>query len=800
MKQRLVTLVLSVVLTATASAAAFAQGGATSSLAGTVTDTSGAVLPGATVVAKHNGTGAVSNAVTADNGTFNIPALNPGTYTVTVSLSGFKTVALNDVVLNVGAPASVRASLELGTIEETIVVEGASPVVQTQASAVATTINIETIKNVPITSRNVLDIVPLLPGVNTPGGNRDSTVLGLQQSAINITLDGVNIQDNTLKTTDGFFTIVQPRLDAIEEVTVTTAAQGSDSAGQGAVQIRFVTRSGTNDLHGSVYEYFRHDALNANTWFNKRNNIAKPELLLNQPGFRVGGPMTIPGLFSGRDKAFFFVNYEESRSPSTVARDRTIMNPLAQAGQFRYNTAGGVRTVNLLALAAANGQTATTDPIIAKLLTDIRNATGTTGSITDLTDPNLQRFSYNVPVTSNIRFPTVRVDFNLTTSHRLSASGNYHTFSTTPDTLNNRDPRFPGFPATGTQTSERLMFASALRSTFGQSLVNEFRVGASGAPVFFFKELAANMWSGPAVADQGGFYLDIASALITPTASNTMNASNTPTPSSRNATTLLVEDTVNWLRGRHSISLGGSFTQADIWLKNQNLVPEVDFGMVSGDPALGMFTTANFPGAAAADLTRAQNLYAVLTGRVSTVTGNARIDEATGQYTYLGAAIQRAQMRDFGFFLQDSWRMRPNLTTNFGLRYELQMPFTASNSSYSTATMADVCGVSGLAANGSCNLFQPGVLTGQKPVFVNLEEGKAVYDTDWNNWAPNVGFNWTPTAESGFLSSLLGQSGDTAISGGFAMSYNRNGLSDFTGVFGDNPGVAIDVSRSLGLG
>ncbi|MGH9331409.1 MAG: carboxypeptidase regulatory-like domain-containing protein, partial [Vicinamibacterales bacterium] len=250
MKQRLVTLVLSVVLTATASAAAFAQGGATSSLSGTVTDASGAVLPGATVVAKHNGTGAVSNAVTADNGTFHIPALNPGTYTVTVSLSGFKTVALNDVVLNVGAPASVRASLELGTIEETIVVEGASPVVQTQASAVATTINIETIKNVPITSRNVLDIVPLLPGVHTPGGNRDSTVLGLQQSAINITLDGVNIQDNTLKTTDGFFTIVQPRLDAIEEVTVTTAAQGADSAGQGAVQIRFVTRSGTNDLHG----------------------------------------------------------------------------------------------------------------------------------------------------------------------------------------------------------------------------------------------------------------------------------------------------------------------------------------------------------------------------------------------------------------------------------------------------------------------------------------------------------------------------------------------------------------------
>ena len=138
MKQRLVTLVLSVVLTATASAAAFAQGGATSSLAGTVTDTSGAVLPGVSVTAKHNGTGTVSTAVTADNGTFHIPALNPGAYTVTMTLSGFKTAALNHVIVNVGVPAAVRAPLEVGGLAETIVVEGATPIVQTRESAVAT--------------------------------------------------------------------------------------------------------------------------------------------------------------------------------------------------------------------------------------------------------------------------------------------------------------------------------------------------------------------------------------------------------------------------------------------------------------------------------------------------------------------------------------------------------------------------------------------------------------------------------------------------------------------------------------
>jgi Carboxypeptidase regulatory-like domain len=798
MKHRLVTLVLSVVLTATASAAVFAQGGANSSLAGTVTDTSGAVLPGVTVTAKHNGTGTVSTAVTADNGTFNIPALSPGAYTVTVALSGFKTVVLNDVVLNVGVPASIRASLELGTLEETIVVEGASPVVQTTASAVSTTLNVESIKNLPITSRNVLDIVPLLPGFNTPGGNRDSTALGLPQSAINITLDGVNVQDNTLKTTDGFFTIVQPRLDAIEEVTVTTVAQGADSAGQGAVQIRFVTRSGTNDIHGSAYNYYRSDKLNANTWFNERDNIAKPTLKQNQPGVRVGGPIV-------RDKAFFFVNYEEFRQPADVTRNRTILHPRSEAGFFRYNAAGGVREVNLLALAAANGHVSTFDPVVQKLLGDIRAATGTTGTITDNPDPWSQRYSYNVPFESKNRYPTVRVDYNLTTNHRLSAVGNYHTFASTPDTLNNRDPFFPGFPVTGSQTSSRRQFSGSLRSTFGQSMVNEARVGYSGAPVLFSNELNPGMWSG-SVANQGGYFLDIGSTVNNATTGlgvqglGITNAGGAATPSSRDANTLLVENTLNWLKGRHSISLGGSFTQADIWATNQTMAPQVDFGILPNDPAASMFTAANFPGAAATDLTRAQYMYALLVGRVATVTGDARIDENSGQYGYLGPATQRARMRDFGFFVQDSWRMRPNLSVNLGVRYELQLPFYALNNSYSTAEIDDVCGVSGPSGESACNLFQPGNMPGRLPVFRNLAEGEHVYDTDLNNFAPSVGFNWSPSAEGGFWGKFLGNEGDTSISGGFATSFNRNGLNDFTTIFGANPGVTIDVSRSQGIG
>ena len=806
MKNSLFGLALAAAFIALCGANAHGQGGITSSLSGTVIDSSGAHIPGATVTVKNNGTGATYEASTSNQGTFSIPALLPGTYTVTIALEGFKTVVLNEVVVNAAVPATVRGTLEIGQLAETVTVGAATEIVQTQTSAISTTVPIVQIANVPITSRNVLDVVPLLPGFNTPGGNRDTTALGLPQSAINITLDGVNIQDNTLKSTDGFFTIVQPRLDAIEEVTVTTAAQGAESAGQGAVQIRFVTRSGTNQLRGSIYEYYRNDKLNANTWFNKRNKIAIPELLQNQPGFRVGGPIVIPGLWDGHNRAFFFVNYEEFRQPQDLTRDRTILHPRAQAGIFRYNTSSGVREVDLLALAARSGQVASMDPIVAQLLADIRTATGTTGTIIDLTDPNTQRYSYNLPQRAKNRYPSFRLDFNLTERHRLSASGNYHTFLSVPDTLNNREPLFPGFPVTGTQTSSRRQFSGQLRSSFGANVVNEARAGYSGAPVQFFKELAAGLWGGGSVANQGGYYLDlggtsnVATTGLGVTGLGITNASGTATPSSRDASTLLIEDTVNWLRGRHSLSFGGSFTQAEIWLRNQTLVPEVDFGIVTGDPAAAMFTSANFPGAAAADLTRAQNLYAILVGRVSSITGNARIDENSGEYTYLGPAVQRARMRDSGFFVQDLWRVRPDLSLNFGLRYELQLPFQALNASYSTATFDDVCGVSGVGKDNRCNLFQPGTMPGKRPQFVNLAKGQKAYNTDWNNWAPSVGFNWTPSASSGFLRKLLGATGDTAISGGFVTAYNRNGLSDFTNVFGANPGVLIDVSRSLGLG
>lgn len=759
--------------------------GQSSTLSGVATDSGGGVLPGASVVVKHNATGVTTTGVTNTEGAFSFRGIQTGTYTVTVTLEGFKTFVANDVVLATGVPASVKAVLEVGGLSETVTVSSTSEIIQTQASTVSSTVTMNQISKLPMTSRSGMDFVNFLPGVATPGGNRQAQINGLPRGAINITLDGVNIQDNTLRSTDGFFAIVSPRLDAIEEVTVTTASQGAGDTGQGAVQVRFVTRSGSNAFTGSAYTTYRNDALNANTWFNNRDGVDKADLVQHQPGARVGGPIIIPGLFDGRNKAFFFVNYEEFRQPSDVTRLRTVFHPRAEQGIYRYVTASGTQEVDLLGLAAANGQLATLDPTIASLLSQIRSATATTGSISDNTDPLTQAYRYNVPVSSLRRFPTFRLDYNLTDAHRLTTSYNYNWFQDFPDTLNGREATFPGFPVAAGQSSTRLAWSNSLRSTLGGNFVNEARVAYASSPVKFFAELGKDLW-----ANQGGFQL--AFPLVT-------GASASPIPQGRNAWNLLFEDSISWLKGNHSITGGGSLTHFQTTSYLSSLVPTINFDVLSGDPAFELFSGSNFPGASTTQINSARQMYALLTGRVSMVDGNARLEN--GQYVYMGNAQQDGIMREAGFFVQDSWRWKPNFTINMGLRYELQFPFYPLNNSYSTATLDSLCGRSGVNSRTNveqaCNLFQPGNMPGVTPEYINFGEGERAFNLDKNNWAPSLGFAWQLGERNGILGAIVGD--DAVIRGGYSKSYSREGLTNFTTRFSSNPGLNLfgDPDRSV---
>ncbi len=332
-------------------------------------------MPNAAITVTHLENGTTYEAVSGSNGTFTVPSLPTGSYTVTAAAKGFKKETVSNIKMDAGVPASVQIRLEVGSQTEVVTVEASAAVLQTQSATVNTSLTGRQIVELPLVSREALDLALTLPGVTTPGRPRTSTVNGLAKGAINITMDGVNVQDNNGKSTDGFYTYVRPRLDAVEEVTVSTGAAGADSNGEGAIQIKFVTRAGSSEYHGSLYEYHRNPALNANYWFNNRDLAADPRtgkapntrVLLNQYGGRFGGPVLIPKLLHSRNRAFFFVNYEEFRLPEQSLRTRTIFNPLTQAGTFQY----GTQRVDLLALAAANGQTSTIDPTIGALLAQI---------------------------------------------------------------------------------------------------------------------------------------------------------------------------------------------------------------------------------------------------------------------------------------------------------------------------------------------------------------------------------------------------------------------------------------------
>ena len=202
-----------------------------------------------------------------------MPALPVGTYSITVSLAGFKTAVVTDVRVQLGIPTNVKATLEVGALKETVTVTGAAAeLINTQTATVTATMNMDQIAQIPMPTREVLNAVTFLVGVNQTGIARgEATVNGLPESFLNITLDGVSNQDTFNKSTDGFFSPVRPRQDAIEAVTVTSAAGGADVGGSGAIAINFVTRSGSNRFNGSAYEYYRAPGLNTNYWFNTRD-------------------------------------------------------------------------------------------------------------------------------------------------------------------------------------------------------------------------------------------------------------------------------------------------------------------------------------------------------------------------------------------------------------------------------------------------------------------------------------------------------------------------------------------------
>jgi hypothetical protein len=650
----------------------------------------------------------------------------------------------------------------------------------------------------PTPTRNALNAVTFLPGINTADTNRESRINGLPESFVQITMDGVSNNDNFLRSTDSFFASVTPRQDAVEAVTVVTAAAGANVGGSGAVSINFQTRSGTNRFSGTAYEYFRHPSLNTNNWLNERNGEPKNEVKLNQYGARIGGPIVIPGLFDGRGKAFYMFHYEQLKFPNSFTRTRTILNPAALQGNFLYNVGTQTRSVNVLQLAATNGQISRVDTTVLGLLQKIQQSTTTAGTVSQNSDPLLMSYAWQSPGELFEHQPTLRIDYNLTDKHRLSGSTQVIFAKRDPDYLNGADARFPGAPVYRLFSSTRPLHTLSLRSTLSQNLVNELRGGITAlGGSSSFGDVSTN---GPQnFEDQGGFAIDFDGNI----GLTNWHAENNR--SWRSAPTISVDETLTWQKGTHSVNFGGGFLHVRAWENAQQFVPGINLRFnTTNDPAAGLFNSTNFPGASAAQLTDARELYALLTGRVGAVTGQAALDAETNTYQAFSPRRREGYINMTSLFAQDSWRLTPTLTINGGVRWDVQLPFTAVNDTMSAVTMASICGASGVGSGGTfskCNFTAVGTQPGAAvPEFIQYTKGTRGYDTDWNNLSPNISVAWRPNVQSGFLRTLLGDPEQATVRAGYSVAYDRQGMSEFTGVFGANPGSTLSLTRDESTG
>src|SRR5712675_109095 len=248
-----------------ASALVFSQ---TSRMDGTVTDPSGASIPGAEVTVTLIATDQAFKTTTNERGEWSLASMGSAEYKVVVTKQGFKSGVAPSVVMSAGVPATVNIKLEIGSATETVEVIGGAEILQATSAAVSSTISGRQLFELPFATRNAVELLVTQPGVSTPSNPRSSSVNGLPRGALNVSIDGMNTQDNMLKSSDGFFSYVYPSVDSLDELTVTTSAGSADSSGQGAAQIKFTTKGGSNQFHGGGFYQRRQTGWNSNYYFN----------------------------------------------------------------------------------------------------------------------------------------------------------------------------------------------------------------------------------------------------------------------------------------------------------------------------------------------------------------------------------------------------------------------------------------------------------------------------------------------------------------------------------------------------
>ena len=782
---------------------------------GKVSDPSGAVIPDARVFALHTETNVSYETGTTRVGRFTLPNVRLGRYTIEAEAESFQRIVISGVVVELGGASTVNIELPLGEPSFSVTVEAADALssVNLVDSEIGAVVNAAQILELPLNGRNAAELALQQAGVYF---ERDSTgqgdklfIHGQRHRAINFTLDGLDIQDNLNRASSTMvdFPLIPMAAENIREFHVITAISSAEFS-RGGSQITAVTRSGSNELHGSLFEFHRNTGLNANDFFNNSADVERPPLIRNQFGGRLGGPII-------KDRTFFYFGYQQTREARTIAVNRTVYTPQARAGEFRYlnglfttpeNVAanpGLVRAVDLMACGPAissalardcvdgrfnAARPASRDPFIENEVFGLIPAPNNF----DLGDGlNTGGFRFNTPSRTVEHLPSLRLDHRFNNTHSFSGVLNYVDRDIQGDFINGREPKYPGQAPLGSRVTHSKAVSGSLMSALSANLLNEFRFGFVGGENAF---LVTQPFPTPYT-------------LILNTITNPYDPANGDEV--RDNEVFHIRDSISWVRGRHQLKAGGEWRQrsvdtyafdlvnpaGEIDLDDNDYAPEfsnADLGLLGG----GTVNTN--------DAEVARDLMNNLVGAMETVRQRFHVSSLTSGFVPNIPERRGYRNRELDLFVEDRWRLRSDFTLNLGLRWEYSsVPIERNGLALAPEGGLDaVFGVSGPAG-----FFHPGVFNGapcgfldglpMQPSSANATalisqcatryvpttavNGRPLWNDDLNNFAPVIGFAWDPFGD-----------GKTAVRGGFRVSYVQDAFSIVEGNLGNNEGLLVN--------
>ena len=587
-----------------------ALGQSTATIQGTVTDSKGAVLPNATVVVKNRNTSTERTTQTDTDGNYQLAALPVGLYSVEVRVEGFKTQVADQVTLEVAKTAVQNFQMDVGAISEQVLVSSDVPVIETATTSVGTVINQRTVQEIPLNGRHFVDLGLLIPGSVTPPQNGFLTAplrgqgsfafntAGNREDTVNFMINGVNLNDMVQNQIT-----FQPSINTVQEFKVDNSTFSAEYGRNSGAIVNIATRSGTNDYHGELFEFLRNEALDARNFFDAR----KPPFKRNQFGFNIGGPLHLPHFgeggpslsYNGKNRTFFFFSYEGLRQRQGLTLTSNVLTDAQRAS--------------------------VTNAAVLKLLPLIPLATSVDTVLVNGVPTQIARFAGSGTAPVDIDQWTVDANHNFNVNDRLHL---YYAFQRDrrgePNLQGNT---LPGFG--DTRQSQRQIFTLNETHIFGPTLTNEARLGFNRINITF----TPNFQVRPLDFDiNTGVDLPIGLPQISITGFNFNIGGPGGFPQGRADTTVVVSDTLTYLRGNHSFKFGGEARR--FYNNNFNL-------------DTGAFTFPNL----ASFLNGVGNQFAITRGDRSS------------------AIIQNA----FGFYVQDNYKVRPNVTLELGLRYDWNM-------------------------------------------------------------------------------------------------------------------------------